>query len=95
MIESKLYIKYRVNGKVYVEDLYQNEHYYIEGTVTDDGVKLLLTPKVKMELIDFELRYTHNTEPGERFFVNGYQAWTTSKEMVIDDKQKGLGVITH
>ena len=95
MIESKLYIKYRVNGKVYEEDLYQNEHYYIEGNVTDDGVKLLLTPKVKMELIDFELRYTHNTEPGERFFANGYQAWTTSKEMVIDDKQKGLGAITY
>ncbi len=94
MKQSKLYIKYKVAGVVYEEDLYQTNHYTIEETCSQDGVKLTIIPKQEMELVAVELKYLHPTKSGERFFINGYQAWTTSKEVIIDDKQKGLTPIT-
>ena len=95
MKESKLYLKYKVAGVVYEEDLYQTKHYTIEETCTANGVKLVLIPKEEMELIKAELTYLHPTKNGERFYINGYQAWTTSKEVTIDDKQKGMTPLTN
>ena len=94
MKESKLYLKYKVAGVVYEEDLYQTNHYTIEEVCSQEGVKLTLIPKQEMELIACELRYLHPARSGERFFINGYQAWTTSREVIIDDKQKGLTPLT-
>ena len=32
MKEKRMHIKYRLHGKIYEDDLYQNEHYVIEET---------------------------------------------------------------
>ena len=91
MKESKIYIKYKVGNKIYEDDLYQNQHYTIEANADgDNGVRFVFVPREKIELVSFELKYLRKTVPGEKFFVNGYQAWTTSREMGADDVQKGL-----
>ncbi|MBO5776244.1 MAG: alpha-galactosidase [Clostridia bacterium] len=94
MKESKLFIKYRVGNEVFEEDLYQTNHYFIEEECTDNGVRLVLNPKQEMELIKVELKYLHPVKNSERFYYNGYQAWTTSKEVTADDVQKGLTPLT-
>lgn len=43
---------------------------------------------VKIKLA--ELIYDHYFESQERFFANGYQSWTTSREYKIGDRQYGL-----
>ena len=90
MKEKRLYIKYRLSGKVYEDDLYQNEHYTIEEEASEYGVKTVLKPKEKMELIAFSLKYKRKCVSDERFFANGYQSWTTSTEYSADDREKGL-----
>lgn len=86
MKESKLYIKYRVGGEVFVEDLYQTTHYYLETVAGSDSLVVRLIPRTELELIDFELRYNKDYGTDVRFFANGYQAWTTSKEYASDQK---------
>ena len=91
MKESKIYIKYKVDNRVYEDDMYQNQHYTIEETATgDNSIRFVIAPREKIELIAFGLKYLRPSAPGEKFFVNGYQAWTTSREMSADDVQKGL-----
>lgn len=90
MKESRMCIKYRVGKTVYEDDNYQNQHYSIEETSSNNGVKLVISPKEKLELISLKLTYNHKYETRDRFFVNGYQSWTTSYEACADDSQKGL-----
>ncbi len=94
MKQSRLYIKYKVAGAVYEEDLYQTKHYVIEEVSDNSGVKLTLIPKEEIELVEFELQYLRPVKTNERFFINGYQAWTTSKEVVADDKQYSVTKLT-
>ena len=88
MKEKRMHIKYRLHGKIYEDDLYQNEHYVIEETVDNDGIKTVITPKEKLELLSFSLTYNRKCVNEERFYANGYQSWTTSAEYTADDKQK-------
>ena len=90
MKEKRLYIKYRLSGNVYEDDLYQNEHYTIEEEVSEYGIKTVIIPKEKIELIAFSLKYKRKCVAEERFFANGYQSWTTSQEYTADDKERGL-----
>ena len=90
MKEKRMRIKYRLGGRVYEDDLYQNEHYVIDEQAGDDGIKTVITPKEKLELISFSLSYNRKCVNEERFYANGYQSWTTSAEYTADDKQKGL-----
>ena len=56
MKEKRMRIKYRLGGRVYEDDLYQNEHYVIDEQAGDDGIKTVITPKVKLELISFSCK---------------------------------------
>ena len=90
MKEKRLYIKYRLSGNVYEDDLYQNEHYTIEEDVSEYGIRTVIKPKEKVELLAFSLKYNRKCVAEERFFANGYQSWTVSQEYTADDKESGL-----
>ncbi|MFA5449603.1 MAG: glycoside hydrolase family 36 protein [Clostridia bacterium] len=94
MKESKLFIKYRTGGKVYTDDLYQTQHYFIENDCQGDRLKVKIIPREKLELIAFELQYGREFAQEDRFFANGYQSWTTSREYQKQDKYKGLSPLT-
>lgn len=94
MNENKLYIKYKFNGKVYEDDLYQTQHYFIEDNTTENELKITIIPREKIELIAFELRYSRNYANDERVFCNGYQSWTTSREYRRGDKYRGITWLT-
>lgn len=61
---------------------------------TDNGDKshVLITVNAKktVKIKLAELIYDHYFESQERFFANGYQSWTTSREYKIGDRQYGL-----
>lgn len=95
MKESRMMIKYKVGKVIYEDDNYQNQHYKIEETSSESGVKLLISPKEKIELISFSLTYNHKFESRDKFFINGYQSWTTSYEACPDDFQKGLPLLVR
>ncbi|MDD3947783.1 MAG: alpha-galactosidase [Clostridia bacterium] len=94
MNENKLYIKYKFNGKIYEDDLYQTQHYFIEDNTNENELKITIIPREKMEIMAFELRYQRKYANEERIFCNGYQSWTTSREYRKGDKYRGITGLT-
>lgn len=88
MNKFKLQIKYKVNEQVISSDLYENQDYAISQESSDNRLTLKIIPKKELEFINFKIEYQYNFERGDRFFVNGYQSWTTSKEVSFADKMK-------
>ncbi|NLZ65058.1 MAG: alpha-galactosidase [Clostridiales bacterium] len=88
MNKFKLQIKYKVDEQVISSDLYENQDYAISQESSDNRLTLKIIPKKELEFIDFKIEYQYNFERGDRFFINGYQSWTTSKEVSFADKMK-------
>lgn len=83
-------LQYKVNGKTLCATGCDNDIYTVSETRTEHGLSLKLIPKTTIELqnayIDFDCAYAE----GDKFYVNGYQSWTTSREYAATDIQKGL-----
>lgn len=88
MADYTFYIKYRVNGVLYGTSKEHCIHYTLDKHITDNAVKITINPKpdVKMELVELKLSSNRTFVDGDRFFANGYQAWTTSREYTVVDK---------
>lgn len=94
MIDYSFYIKYRVNDEkgniLYGTAKEHCKHFTLEKQISDSEIKVVLKPKdgVKMELVEAKLSAIREFKDGDRFFANGYQAWTTSREYMSTDKLK-------
>ena len=90
MVNAIFKCEYRYNGeKILLEG---NTSAYLDAdyTVTDDYVKLTLKPKAKVELISARFDFNHEFKDSDKFFANGYQSWTTSREYTKNDIHYGI-----
>lgn len=60
-------------------------------SVTDDSIKLTLKPKAPVELKWARFEFTHEFKDDDKYFVNGYQSWSTSREYTKNDLQPAAG----
>jgi alpha-galactosidase len=86
----KFKLHYKLDGKKYVSDKIENEHYTVKFSYEKETMKLFLVPKQKMELQKSSLIYDYAYADNCKVFANGYQSWTTSREYRKEDIQKGL-----
>lgn len=93
-----LKIGYLLGGK-YVEDSiefaqvkggYSSERFDLVDEGGEDAVKIVIYPHEEMKIELAELIYDHYFENKERFFGNGFQSWTSSREYKKGDVQYGL-----
>ena len=82
-------LKYSLAGAVYETVGYSGPHFSVITVNDESGVKLTLIPSRPITLISASLEFWHEYEKNEKFFVNGYQSWTTSGEMSSDDIYRG------
>ena len=97
-----LKIGYRLDGKYQEESIdscdikngYSDEIFGIRDEGGENAVKIVVNAKkaVKAELA--ELIYDHYYEQTERFFANGFQSWTSSREYKRNDVQYGLRTLS-
>ena len=97
-----LKIGYRLDGKYQEESIdscdikngYSDEIFDVRDEGGENAVKIVVNAKkaVKAELA--ELIYDHYYEQTERFFANGFQSWTTSREYKRNDVQYGLRTLS-
>lgn len=73
-----------------VKNGFENDDIMLRDCGCDNAVKILLTVKNAMELTVARIDYDRFFETNEKFFANGYQSWTTSKEYGRGDLQHGL-----
>lgn len=82
-------LKYSLAGAVYETVGYSGPHFSVITVNDESGVKLTLIPSRPITLISVSLEFWHEYEKSEKFFVNGYQSWTTSGEMSAEDIYRG------
>ena len=82
-------LKYSLAGAVYETVGYSGPHFSVITVNDESGVKLTLIPSRPITLISASLEFWHEYEKYEKFFVNGYQSWTTSSEMSAEDIYRG------
>lgn len=82
-------LKYSLAGAVYETVGYSGPHFLVITVNDESGVKLTLIPSRPITLISASLEFWHEYEKNEKFFVNGYQSWTTSGEMSAEDIYRG------
>lgn len=97
-----LKIGYRLDGKYQEESIdscdikngYSDEIFGIRDEGGENAVEIVVNAKkaVKAELA--ELIYDHYYEQTERFFANGFQSWTSSREYKRNDVQYGLRTLS-
>lgn len=98
-----LKIGYRLDGKYMEESIdscdvkngYSGEIFDVTDEGGENAVKIVINAKkaVKAELA--ELIYDHYYEQTERFFANGFQSWTSSREYKRNDVQYGLRTLSN
>ncbi len=92
-----LKITYICDGKPRMETVdgdsvleYKNDLFSLSGEVLEDRLKLSLFAQKPVELKMAELIYDRYFENNDRFYANGFQSWTTSREYKRGDEQRGL-----
>ena len=90
MNNAKFYCYYKHNGTDMLLEGKTSEYLDAEYDITDSSIKLTLKPKAEVELIWARFDFEHNFHVNDKFFANGYQSWSTSKEYVKSDMQDAM-----
>ena len=93
-----LKLGYRVSGKRKEESVeyslvkngYEGEDIVLRDDGDENHVKIVLSAKGDVQIDLAELIYDHYFENNERFFANGFQSWTSTREYKRRDVQYGL-----
>lgn len=83
-------ISYTNSDKMYASAKDKTGHYVLDIATTDDTLKIVLKPSVKMQNIRLTLSYTYPFAENTVVFPNGYQSWTDSREMGKNDTMPPL-----
>ncbi len=87
MNNPKFLCYYKHNGTDVLLEGNSSEYLDADYTVTDSSIKLTLKPKAEIELIWARFNFEHKFEADDKFFVNGYQSWSPSREYTAEDMQ--------
>ena len=90
MNNPRFFCQYKYNGTDMMLAGKSSEHLDADYTVTEDGIKLTLKPKTAVSLKKAWFEFDYDFKDDDKFFANGYQAWTTSREYTKKDVRKGI-----
>lgn len=88
--DYKFKISYLNEDKLYASSNPKTGHYIIDIDQKDDRLAFTLNNTVKMENLKFTLEFDYDFSDDSKFFANGYQSWSLSKEYCKNDIQQGL-----
>ena len=90
MNNPRFFCEYKYNGMDLMLAGNSSEHLDADFTVTEDAIKLTLKPKAAVSLKKAWFEFDHEFKDGDKFFSNGYQSWTTSREYTKNDVHLGI-----
>lgn len=84
--------KYNVFGKTKQTDEFNED---ISWTIDEDehGLKITLVPKKEISSVSFEVKREYDFNDDSRFFANGFQSWTDTKEFTKNERMSDLGFV--
>ncbi|MBR3149709.1 MAG: alpha-galactosidase [Eubacterium sp.] len=91
-MDFRFYFIYMLEGRV-KRATDSNADFDFRFTETKKGLKAVITPKRPITVNKFYIECDYKYPDGARFFANGFQSWTDTREFVKTDKMDGLGRI--
>lgn len=91
-MEYKLHLTYKV-GECVKTATEANEDFDISIKEGDSTLKAVLTPKAPLSVLDFYIETGYHFMPESKFFANGFQSWTDTKEFSSYERMPDLGLI--
>lgn len=91
-MEYKLHLTYKV-GECVKTATGANNDFDISIKEGDSTLKAVLTPKAPLSVLDFYIETDYHFMPESKFFANGFQSWTDTKEFSSYERMPGLGLI--
>lgn len=92
-------LKYKVdNREVFSENLSDTEDFSLEFAETENRHAVTLTAKKDITLLEYK-EYSHDcfenkkADKKQKYFINGYQSWTDTKEFYANEKEHNLNKI--
>lgn len=84
--------KYNVFGKTKQTDEFNED---ISWTIDEGehGLKITLVPKKEISSVSFEVKREYDFNDDSRFFANGFQSWTDTKEFTKNERMSDLGFV--
>ncbi len=81
---------YRHEGKDYRLTGKESEFLDADIDITESKINITLKPKGLVYLLDARINFDHKFADDDKFFANGYQSWSTSREYTKTGKQPGV-----
>ena len=82
-------IKYKSGDKVITSNEKNTELYSLEISNDGNRYSVTLIPKQPFEMVDFYAEMPYNFKKDDKFFGNGYQSWTKTREYTSDEIMRG------
>ncbi|MBO5361025.1 MAG: alpha-galactosidase [Clostridia bacterium] len=83
-------VKYKIDGKICTSTDKENDVYSLKITENGNRYTVTLTPKKPFEVVEFYAEMPYQFKKGDRFFGNGYQSWTKTREYKADEIMRGV-----
>ena len=88
---NKIYtVKYKYNDRVITSHEKENDVYSLDIHEEGNRYTVTLNPKKNFELVEFYAEMPYDFKKGDRFFGNGYQSWTKTREYLADEIMRGV-----
>lgn len=78
-----------------IQPSYCGELFDVKDIGEGDAVKIVINAKEAVQIEFAELIYNRHYDGLDRFYANGYQSWTTSREYTRKDRQYGLRTLSN
>lgn len=88
---KKIYtVKYKYNDRVITSHDKENDVYSLDIQESGNRYTVTLNPKKNFELVEFYAEMPYEFKNSDRFFGNGYQSWTKTREYHADEIMRGV-----
>lgn len=91
-MDYKLKFTYKADNKIKTVER-QNDDVSFDLRQSADGLKLTVIPKKQISDISFYLERNYEYQTDSRFFANGFQSWTDTKEFTRNEMMADEGLI--
>ncbi len=91
-MDYRFYFIYTLEGRV-KRATEPNADFDFTFTENKNGIRAVLKPKRPITVNKFYIERDYKFKDGAKFFANGFQSWTDTKEFVKTDKMDGIGRI--
>ena len=88
-MNGKFTISYKYGGQIITSNETENDFYRLDVVECDNRFSVTLVPKKEFEGVEFFVEFPYCFNNDDKFFANGYQSWTNSREYTADEILKG------